>query len=84
MAPKMPTLNLLPGEWVKRAACRGSDPDEFFPEQGNRALVAKAVCSRCPVRAECLEFAMRNYERFGIWGGHTAKERRTLRKLRTH
>ena len=72
-------------EWLYEAACRGVDPDLFFPDGESRVArkrtsVAKAVCGRCPVKAQCLQWALENDERLGIWGGFTAKERRRLRR----
>ena len=43
-------------------------------------MEAKLVCASCPVREKCLDYAIRNYEMYGIWGGHTAPERRDLRR----
>ncbi len=68
--------------WHKHGACRGSDPNLFFPERGESVKEAKAVCARCPVRPECLEYALANQEKFGIWGGLSERERRQLRRQR--
>jgi WhiB family redox-sensing transcriptional regulator len=69
-------------EWEERALCRNvEDQSIFFPEHGNRSPAkAKAICRRCPVKAECLSAAFENDERFGIWGGMTEKERRALQR----
>ena len=61
-------------------------PDIFFPndwEMGNRAddVLAKTVCNRCPVRLQCLEYAMIAEDEHGTWGGLTQHERRQLRSL---
>jgi WhiB family redox-sensing transcriptional regulator len=70
--------------WRKQAACLGYPIDIFFgdDESGLRgsAAVAKAVCSICPVRSECLEEHI--FEEFGIFGGLTHRERITLRARR--
>jgi hypothetical protein len=50
-------------------ACRDADPGLFFPPPGESADAAMAICAGCPVRAECLELALANGERFGVWGG---------------
>jgi WhiB family redox-sensing transcriptional regulator len=64
--------------WRWDAACIGQ-PDHFFPERGASTAHAKALCDRCPVKFECLEFAVTNNERFGIWGGLAERERRRIR-----
>ncbi len=64
--------------WVAEAACRGMGSNIFFPERQESPQAAKGVCSSCPVRIECAEEGMG--ERFGIWGGLTARERRGLRR----
>jgi WhiB family redox-sensing transcriptional regulator len=68
--------------WMQDAACRGADPELFFPVRGETTYEAKAVCAGCPVRFECLEYALRHSERFGIWGGLGERERRRLRQAR--
>lgn len=68
--------------WQAYANCLGVDPDLFFPERGASTREAKAVCRRCVVRTECLEYALNNAEKFGIWGGLSERERRRIRKLR--
>ena len=68
--------------WHQHGACRGADPNLFFPERGESVKEAKAVCARCPVRAECLEYALENHEVVGIWGGLSARERRQLSRTR--
>lgn len=66
--------------WQERALCAQTDPEAFFPEKGGSTREAKKVCISCEVRAECLEYAMANDERFGIWGGLSERERRRLKK----
>ena len=68
--------------WQEQANCLGVDPDLFFPERGASTLEAKSVCSNCEVRADCLEYALVNGEKFGIWGGMSERERRRLRRQR--
>ena len=68
--------------WRLNALCAETDPEAFFPEKGGSTREAKRVCVGCDVRAECLEFALRNDERFGIWGGLSERERRRLRMVR--
>ncbi|MGC5396175.1 WhiB family transcriptional regulator [Streptomyces sp. DT20] len=71
--------------WRERAACRDEDPDLFFPIGATGpALVqtedAKAVCHGCPVRAECLRWALENGQDTGVWGGLDETERRALKR----
>ncbi len=69
-----------PEPWYERAACRGRDADCFFPEKGGSTRAAKRICQTCVVQVECLEYALANDERFGIWGGMSERERRRLKK----
>lgn len=68
--------------WQDQANCLGVDPDLFFPERGASTREAKEVCRGCVVRLDCLEFALVNGEKFGIWGGLSERERRRLRRQR--
>ncbi|MDO8108570.1 WhiB family transcriptional regulator [Isoptericola sp. b441] len=67
-------------DWQERALCAQTDPEAFFPEKGGSTREAKKVCTGCEVRAECLEYALANDERFGIWGGLSERERRKLKR----
>jgi len=69
-----------PMGWQERALCAQTDPEAFFPEKGGSTREAKRVCTGCEVRTECLEYALENDERFGIWGGLSERERRKLRR----
>lgn len=66
--------------WQTDALCAQTDPEAFFPEKGGSTREAKKVCLTCEVRTECLESALMNDERFGIWGGLSERERRKLKK----
>lgn len=66
--------------WQARGLCAQTDPEAFFPDKGGSTREAKRVCQRCPVRGECLEYALANDERFGVWGGLSERERRKLKK----
>ena len=68
--------------WQEEALCAQTDPEAFFPEKGGSTREAKRVCGGCTVRAECLEAALTNDERFGIWGGLSERERRRIRLQR--
>jgi hypothetical protein len=71
------------GAWRTKAACANSDTDKFFPARGGVdafMIVARAqlCCATCTVRKECLEFALTNKLKYGIWGGVTPRNRRGL------
>ncbi len=73
--------------WWDSAACADEDPDLFFPvgESGPAAeqyARAKAVCRRCPVRVECLDWALRTGTPSGVWGGLGEAERKRIRRHR--
>ena len=70
------------GYWQDEGNCLGADPDLFFPSPGDSLKAAKAVCNSCVVRAECLEYALENGEKYGIWGGMSERERRRIRRQR--
>lgn len=67
-----------PEAWRDRAACLDAEAEVFFPLSGGSTVVARAFCDRCPVRAECLEYAVDRAEPFGIWGGMSELDRRRL------
>lgn len=69
-------------DYTDYANCRGVDPDLFFPERGASVREAKEVCRGCVVREDCLEFALTNGEKHGIWGGMSERERRRMRRQR--
>ncbi|WP_239310072.1 MULTISPECIES: WhiB family transcriptional regulator [unclassified Frankia] len=76
-------------DWRRRAFCRGTDPEIFFPT-GTTGLAAsqidtaKAVCRRCAVTSECLAWALEARQDSGVWGGLSADERRELRRDTVH
>ena len=67
-------------QWQDRALCAQTDPEAFFPEKGGSTREAKRICQGCEVKPECLEYALHNDERFGIWGGLSERERRRLKR----
>lgn len=71
--------------WMLQAACRGMDPALFFPPRGGneQCREALAVCDRCPVRAECLDYALSEPSLVGIWGGASDRARRRMPKTTT-
>lgn len=72
--------------WKDQAACRGMDPDVFFPGRGDRAGVVKAkqICAGCPVVEECREYAFARGEKHGIYGGLSEFDRRRIRRRRSN
>jgi WhiB family transcriptional regulator, redox-sensing transcriptional regulator len=74
-------------DWVQRAKCKDEDPELFFPigttgPAADQIEQAKAVCMQCPVRQECLEWALATGQDAGVWGGTSEEERRALRRAR--
>jgi WhiB family redox-sensing transcriptional regulator len=61
-------------DWQDEGLCKESDPEAFFPEKGGSTKQAKAVCRRCPITEKCLQYALDNEERYGIWGGKSERE----------
>jgi WhiB family transcriptional regulator, redox-sensing transcriptional regulator len=79
------TWHVTRGQWRWVAACRSADPDLFFPISDSgpaleQTAKAKATCAACQVRRECLAFALRTGQIYGIWGGTTEHERATVRR----
>jgi WhiB family redox-sensing transcriptional regulator len=69
-------------EWIDRAACRGAGPKTWFPHPSQPAAEAKRICAGCPVRGECLDYALENREEGGIWGGLNKHERKKVAAAR--
>lgn len=70
---------MLRGEnWREHALCAETDPEAFFPEKGGSAREAKELCAACAAQVQCLDYALTNDERFGVWGGLSERERRRL------
>ncbi|TXS52699.1 WhiB family transcriptional regulator [Streptomyces sp. t39] len=72
-------------DWRIEAACRDVDPELFFPVGGSgpallQIKAAKEICRGCPVRERCLDWAVREHQDFGVWGGLDENERRALRR----
>ena len=90
--PHMNVIESVPDtpSWQFRGACRGEDTALFFAptyfekreEKNGREAKAKALCARCPVRVDCLEYALRIREPHGVWGGKNEQERRALLRER--
>jgi len=83
------SVALTDRSWELHAACRGTRSVLFVPPIGyeskeqehDRVAAAKQICAECPVRRECLEYALRVDEPYGVWGGLSEKERRQLSVL---
>ncbi|MEU2155099.1 WhiB family transcriptional regulator [Streptomyces sp. NPDC019396] len=67
-------------EWQETALCAQVGPELFFPAPGSSTSEAKQLCGACEGRVACLEYALANDERFGVWGGLSEKERGRLRR----
>lgn len=68
-------------QWRQFAACGDMNVADFFPEEGaNVTLEIKIVCRGCPVRNECLDFAIRTKQKYGVWGGYNEQDRRRTRR----
>jgi len=73
--------------WIERSSCIGEDPELFFPVGSTGAALAQTakaieICAGCPVRAECLEWALETCQDAGVWGGLGEEERREIRRAR--
>jgi WhiB family redox-sensing transcriptional regulator len=68
--------------WRRHSACRGLDPDIFYPATDEEAATAKLVCGACGVQETCLEVALQGREKEGVWGGATERERRRILRQR--
>jgi WhiB family redox-sensing transcriptional regulator len=75
-----PNSDTNPLAWQRDAICSQTDPEAFFPEKGGSTRDAKKICSGCDVKQKCLDYALANDERFGIWGGLSERERRKLKR----
>jgi WhiB family redox-sensing transcriptional regulator len=71
-------------DWPKRAACRDKPHGWWFPSVGTNPLRAIAICETCPVRDECLEFALNTKQEHGVWGGMTPDERQSSRRTKVY
>lgn len=71
-----------PQSWRSEALCTQADPEAFFPEKGQTGYAAKRICEECPVRPECLDFAMSVDDLHGIWGGLSDRQRYREKKRR--
>jgi WhiB family redox-sensing transcriptional regulator len=77
---RLPKDPLPPDVWQDRAACYGIDPEVFFPASEEDAGLALSYCGACSIREMCLAWALKNRERYGVWGGLTEQQRRRLQR----
>lgn len=80
-------LNDSTYEWMERAFCKNSkfDAQVFFPPRGSSHYIPKVIqetCNKCEVKAECLNYALENCIRHGIWGGTSERQRRKMRSAK--
>lgn len=68
--------------WMQDGYCRHYPPAAFFPSDGVGVDEARQICADCPVKAECLEYALVNRIDHGVWGGCSERERRRILKRR--
>lgn len=66
--------------WQEQGLCLGADPEIFFPERTGSTKEAKKLCGHCAVRNQCLEWALKTNEPYGVWGGLSERERNKLRR----
>lgn len=69
-------------EWRMLGACRGLDASIFYPDREEEADIAKQVCAECGVQQACLEYALNEREKAGVWGGATERDRRRILRQR--
>ncbi len=69
-------------DWMQKGRCRDISPSIFFPSDGVGVEVARSICADCPVKAPCLEYALKNKIDHGVWGGASERERRRIARRR--
>ncbi len=69
-------------DWMGGGRCRDMDPALFFPSDGIGVQSAQRICSECPVKGPCLEYALDNRVDHGVWGGTSERERRRILRRR--
>lgn len=68
--------------WMADAVCPSVDPELWYPDKGGSTAVARSICQTCPVKKECLQYALDHDERFGVWGGLSERSRRSLQRAK--
>jgi WhiB family redox-sensing transcriptional regulator len=69
-------------DWMEMGACRTRSDVDFFPSDGAGVAIARRVCTICPVRQRCLEYALAEGVTHGVWGGASDRERQRMRAAR--
>ena len=77
-----PLAFLAEHSWREQAVCASIDGGAWFPHKGGSTRQVKRICATCPVRADCLEYALEHGEHHGIWGGESERSRRRIRATR--
>jgi len=80
----LPSIGWTPQPWREHAACKGEPVDVWFSTQGHGVTIAKRICNTCPVRLECLRWAVDEQINHGIYGARTPRERQVLRRGHTN
>jgi WhiB family redox-sensing transcriptional regulator len=68
--------------WMIDASCRDANATAFFPSDGTGVEAVQRVCACCPVRLDCLEYALTNRLDYGVWGGTSERERQRIIRVR--
>lgn len=74
-----PTFDYIDTTWMDHANCKGTNTNVFFPERGDQVEAAKQICEPCPVKTQCLAYALAIPGTSGIWGGTSGRERRQMK-----
>ena len=72
----------MDNDWMARGSCRTVEPSVFFPSDGVGVEVARQICQTCPVKQQCLEYAIQHRIDHGVWGGASERERRRIARRR--
>ena len=73
---------LMDSNWMASGMCADKPPSLFFPSDGVGVEVAKRLCATCPVKSQCLDYALDNRIDHGVWGGTSERERRRILRSR--
>ena len=69
-------------EWMVDGKCADVPPSVFFPSDGVGVEIARQICQTCPVKEQCLEYAIHHHIDHGVWGGASERERRRIARRR--